>query len=181
MLHGGEQARVWGGAVEEVVGGGSFPPQGELIADTSDGFGARESVAALQASDLAGAIGKYQQAAALYQGDFMSDDLGDDWPVLPRERLRIDYLDTLDRLSHMSFANEQYAACITLCQMILAQDNCREDVHCRLIRCYSRQDQYHLALRQYQACLEALDAELGVAPAPATTQLYERIRRHEVV
>lgn len=133
------------------------------------------------AGDLAGAIGKYQQAAALYQGDFMSDDLGDDWPVLPRERLRIDYLDTLDRLSHMSFANEQYAACITLCQMILAQDNCREDVHCRLIRCYSRQDQYHLALRQYQACLEALDAELGVAPAPATTQLYERIRRHEVV
>jgi len=108
-------------------------------------------------------------------------DLADDWPVLPRERLRVDYLDTLDRLSHLYFTGEQYGRCVTLCQMLLAQDNCREDAHCRLMRCYSRQDQHLLALRQYQTCAEALDHELGVAPAAATTQLYERIRRREAV
>jgi DNA-binding SARP family transcriptional activator len=133
------------------------------------------------AGDLASATVRYEQAARLYQGDFMADDLADDWSVLPRERLRVDHLDTLDRLSHIYFIQEQFASCTMLCQMILAQDNCREDVHCRLMRCYSRQNQHHLALRQYQTCVEALDHELGVAPAPTTTQLYERIRRREAV
>jgi DNA-binding SARP family transcriptional activator len=134
-----------------------------------------------EAGDTDAAIARYEAAAQLYQSDFMADDLADDWPVLPRERLRVDYLDTLDRLSQLYFTGEQYDQCATLCQMILAQDNCREDAHCRLIRCYSRQNQHLLALRQYQTCVEALDRELGVAPAAATTQLYERIRRREAV
>jgi DNA-binding SARP family transcriptional activator len=133
------------------------------------------------AGDLTAAAAEYEQATSLYQGDFMADDLADDWPVLVRERQRVAYVDTLDRLSHIYFSQEQYASCVTLCQLILAQDNCREDAHCRLIRCYSRQGQHHLALRQYQICLEALRKELDVEPAPTTTQLYEHIRRREQV
>ena len=133
------------------------------------------------AGSLGAAAAEYEQAAALYQGDFMGDDLYDDWPVLPRERLRVAYLDTLDRLSTIYFGQSQYAACVTLCQQILAHDRCREDAHCRLMCCYSRQGQHHLALRQFQLCAEALRAELDVAPAPNTTQLYERLRRHEQV
>jgi DNA-binding SARP family transcriptional activator len=49
------------------------------------------------------------------------------------------------------------------------------------MRCYSRQGQQHLALRQYQICVEALRLELDVAPAPATTQLVEQIRQHKRV
>ena len=64
---------------------------------------------------------------------------------------------------------------------MLTQDNCREDSHCRLMRCYSRQGQYHLALRQYQLCVKTLRDELDVDPSPNTTQLYERIRRRERV
>ena len=69
----------------------------------------------------------------------------------------------------------------SICPDLDTRDNCREDAHCLLMRCYSRQGQHHLALRQYQACVEALRAELEVDPAPATTQLYERIRRRESV
>jgi DNA-binding SARP family transcriptional activator len=133
------------------------------------------------AGQLAATITEYEVATGLYQGDFMADDPYEEWPVLSRERLRVAYLDTLDRLGQLYFSHGQYAACATLCQLMLAQDNCREDAHCRLMRCYSRQDQHHLALRQYQACVEALRAELDVEPAPATIQLYERIRRRERV
>jgi DNA-binding SARP family transcriptional activator len=133
------------------------------------------------AGDLRAAATSYEQAAGLYTGDFMVDDLYDEWAALDRERLRVAYLDTLDRLSHIRFDQEQYAECVALCQLILAQDNCREDAHCRLMRCFSRQGQPHLALRQYQACASALREELGVEPAPATTQLHERVRQHEQV
>jgi DNA-binding SARP family transcriptional activator len=133
------------------------------------------------AGQLAAATAEYEVATGLYQGDFLADDPYEDWPVLARERLRVAYLDMLDRLAQLYFSQGQYAACAALCQLTLAQDNCREDAHCRLMRCYSRQGQQHLALRQYQTCVEALRSELDVEPSPTTIQLYERIRRREQV
>lgn len=134
----------------------------------------------LEARDqLSAAVTEYETAISLYQGDFLEQNLYDEWTVLERERLRIAYLDTLDRLSQIYFNQERYAACITVCQLILNRDRCREDAHCLLMRCYSRQGQYHLALRQYQICVEALRAELDVEPRTETIQLHERIRRRE--
>jgi DNA-binding SARP family transcriptional activator len=129
--------------------------------------------------DPAGAMDEYEAGVDLYSGDFLSDDPYEEWPVLIRERLRVSYLDTLDRLSQMYFLRDEYNACITLCQLILGNDACREDAHCRLMRCYSRLGQDHLALRQYQVCVDALRAELDVNPAPVTISLYEKIRNHD--
>jgi DNA-binding SARP family transcriptional activator len=130
---------------------------------------------------LARAAAEYEAAVELYQGDFLAGDPYEEWPVLLRERHRVAYLDILDRLSQIYFNQRQYADCVTLCQLALARDACREDIHCLLMRCYSRQGQRQLALRQYQICVEALHAELEVEPAPETTQLYQRIRRRERV
>jgi DNA-binding SARP family transcriptional activator len=127
------------------------------------------------------AIAEYEAAVSLYQGDLLEQNPYEEWTVLDRERLRIAYLDTLDHLSQIYFMEERYSACRSACQLILSRDPCREDAHSLLMRCYSRQRQQHLALYQYQVCVEALRMELGVEPAPETTQLYNRIRRREPV
>lgn len=137
-------------------------------------------------SEAGGATGKdaaagYEQAVSLYNGDFLADAPYEEWAALERERLRVLYLDTLDHLSLLYFNVGQYAACVSLCQRMLSHDSCREDAHCRLMRCYSRQGQVQLALRQYQACVDALRSEMDVEPAAATVQLYEQIRRREMV
>lgn len=130
---------------------------------------------------LTSAISDYEAAISLYRGDFLAENPYESWAVLPRERLRLAYLITLDRLSHIYYHREQYAMCITLSQLILSRDRCREDAHCMLMRCYNHQGQDHMALRQYQACVDALRLELDVAPAPETTKLYEQIRQHKRV
>jgi DNA-binding SARP family transcriptional activator len=136
----------------------------------------------LEARDqLTAAMAEYEAAISLYQGDFLEQNPYEEWSVGERERLRVAYLDTLDRLSHIYFSQGKYVACTTLCQRILTMDNCSENAYRRLMRSYSRQGQEHLALRQYQVCLEAIRRELDVAPAPATTELYEQIRRGERV
>lgn len=127
------------------------------------------------------AAAAYEFAAGLYRGEFLADDPYDDWAALIRERLRLAYLDTLGRLSNLHFNAGRYAASANLCQRIIEQDPCREDAYRRLMRCYSRQGQPHLALIQYRTCVRTLETELGVEPDSATAALHNQIRRREPV
>jgi DNA-binding SARP family transcriptional activator len=135
----------------------------------------------LETRNQSAAVSEYEAAISLYQGDFLQENPYEGWTVFARESLRMAYLSTLDSLSHIYFSQERYAACIMTCQRLLERDRCREDAHCTLMQCYSRQGQDHMALRQYQACVEALRLELDVAPAPATTRLFQQIREHRAV
>jgi DNA-binding SARP family transcriptional activator len=134
-----------------------------------------------EAGDADRAAREYESADGLYRGDFLADGLYEEWAALTRDRLRLAHLDALSRLSSLHFSAGRYAACAALVQRIIECDPCREDAHRRLMRCYSRQGQPHLALMQYQACVRALAAELGVDADPATTGLHDQIRRHEPV
>jgi DNA-binding SARP family transcriptional activator len=129
-----------------------------------------------QSADIELAIKEYEIGIDQYQDDFLIDDPYEEWALAPRERLRIAYLNALGNLSQIYFSQEQYAACIALCQRILERDNCREDTHCLLMRCYSCLGQRSLALRQYQVCVDALRSELGVKPEIETEQLAGHIR-----
>jgi DNA-binding SARP family transcriptional activator/ATP/maltotriose-dependent transcriptional regulator MalT len=124
---------------------------------------------------------EYEFAGSLYRGDFMAEDPYEDWAALTRERLRLAHLDMLGRLSNLYFDAGQYTPCASLCQRIIERDPCREDAHRRLMRCYSRQGQPHLALMQYRACARALASELSVETDPATMALFRQIRRREPV
>jgi DNA-binding SARP family transcriptional activator len=134
-----------------------------------------------EAGDADRATREYESADGLYRGDFLADGLYEEWAALTRDHLRLAHLDALSRLSNLHFSAGRYAACAALCQRIIECDPCREDAHRRLMRCYSRQSQPHLALLQYRACVQALAAELGVDPDPATARLHDQIRKHELV
>lgn len=128
------------------------------------------------AGRLEPAIASYTAALGLYRDDFMADDLYADWAVLAREHLRVLQLDTLDRLSRIHFELGHDAASAEACRRLLAADRCWEAAHHRLMQIHARQGRRHLALRQYRACVEALEAELGIAPAESTRALAERLR-----
>jgi DNA-binding SARP family transcriptional activator len=134
-----------------------------------------------EAGDADRATREYESADGLYRGDFLGDDRYEEWAALIRDHLRLAHLDALSRLSNLHFSAGRYAACGTLCQRIIECDPCREDAHRRLMRCYSRQGQPHLALMQYRACVQELMAELSVDADPATASLHDQIRRHEPV
>ena len=64
---------------------------------------------------------------------------------------------------------------------MLAVEPFREAAHRELMRCYARQGQLHLALRQYVDCARMLHEALDVRPEARTVALHEQIRRHEPV
>jgi DNA-binding SARP family transcriptional activator len=133
------------------------------------------------AGDVDDAMRSYESAAALCRGSFLADDPYEDWAFRLRERLQLAHLDTLDRLSRLYYGLGLYASASALCRQIISDDPCREGAHRRLMRCYTKQDQPHLALLQYRACAQVLDKELGLQPSAATVEVRDKIMHHKPV
>lgn len=131
--------------------------------------------------EVESAIQEYAVAEALYRGEFLGEDRYEDWLLPQRQQLQDSYIDILDKLSSYYLEAGDYTACAAMCGKMLAVESCLEAVHRRLMRCYCRQQQRNLALRQYLICVETLQQELEVAPTEITATLVHRIRAGEDV
>lgn len=125
------------------------------------------------------ALSKYELAAAIYKGDFMSENFYGAWADLDRENLKEIYMEILNKLSNYYSLDGKPDVAIDLCDLMLKKDNCREDVHRRLMRCFYRVGQRDKAIRQFNKCAEILKSELKLSPSKATVQLLEKIRQNQ--
>ena len=123
-----------------------------------------------------------EQAAAFYTGDLLAgvsldEPLFEDWLVAERERLRELALEALAKLlAHQSKIGSTERA-IQSAVRLLALDPLQEAVHRELMRLYMRQGRRGTALKQYQACVTALQRELDTEPEAETRQLYQELLR----
>lgn len=124
---------------------------------------------------LAQQILRLEQALALYQGDLLPDDLYAGWTDIPRGALRRRYREASLALAGHYRDSGNYARAITLLTPLLAPDPADELVHRELMLLYALAGRRHEALRQYQACVDALAADLDVPPGPETSALYAQI------
>jgi DNA-binding SARP family transcriptional activator len=84
-------------------------------------------------------------------------------------------MNVVDKLCELYFHNRQYAAVVPLCQKSLAKDKCYEAAHRWLMQCYLAVGQRHLAVRQYQTCVQALRDDLDIPPSEETVAMYHRM------
>jgi LuxR family maltose regulon positive regulatory protein len=127
------------------------------------------------------AAAEYEGAIELYRGDYLVEDLYEDWTMVERERLANAYLDMLGRLAVHYFEVGQLQNCIEVCYRILDKDRCHEDSYRLLMRCYARLGLPGRALRQYRLCERTLGQEYGTAPSPETRSLYRSLLGEEAV
>jgi DNA-binding SARP family transcriptional activator len=123
-----------------------------------------------------------EEAAALYQGDLLaglavSEPAFEEWLLTERERLRELAIEALAKLlAHQRQVGAPEAAVQTGLRL-LALDPLQEPVHRTLMRLYFELGRRAAALRQYQACVAAMQRELGAEPEIETRRLYEEILR----
>ncbi len=134
------------------------------------------AAAAERVHDRDAARTAYREATALYRGDFAADAPFEPWTLLPRESLRLELVDALDRLSRIELADRRVDDCIATAHRMLDVDPCREDAHRLLMRCYAAQGRPYQALRQYEFCQRILRTVIDASPARDTTALYHAIR-----
>lgn len=125
-------------------------------------------------------IASLQSALDLYAGDLLPDDPYAEWTLGPRDQLR-----QLHRQASLAMAAQyrethDYAHSLAVLTPLLAHDRTDEVVHRELIQTYALSGRRHDALRQYQACVDALAADLDVPPEPETAALYSQILSGEL-
>lgn len=121
-----------------------------------------------------------ERAAELYRGDLLAgfslrdSPAFDDWAYFEAERARGQVIEVLDRLvAHL--AQRAPGRAVELAHRRLALDPLHEPAYRTLMRLETGRGNRAEARRLYRVCARVLDEELGVAPLPETTALYEAI------
>lgn len=125
------------------------------------------------------AIEQYSRAENLYKSDFLVDDLYEDWSLELREHYKALYVKLLGKLSNYYYQERALDACIAVNRKITSVEMGDEHAHRRLMECFARLNQRHLALRQYQLCSDILAKEFGLRPSQETMLLYKYIKAQE--
>ena len=147
------------------------------VATDVDEFDARyEKGLRLEKANLRrGAADQYEKAIRLYRGDYLGEDLYEDWTMVERERLSGAYLYMLGRLAHHYMEAGQYQESIGTCYRLLGMDRSHEDSYRVLIRCYVNLGMRDRALRHYHLCEEVLEQAYNTVPASETRSLRRSV------
>jgi LuxR family maltose regulon positive regulatory protein len=131
-----------------------------------------EAETAKRAGDQARYLGAYEEALALYRGDFMQGSY-DEWVEEQRAYYREQHLRMLEVLAVAAQKNEEWSRSLQLAQRILAGDQFREDVHCMIMRAHAALGNRAAIKDQYEHLRRVLRKELGVEPAAETQKIYK--------
>jgi DNA-binding SARP family transcriptional activator len=133
-------------------------------------------VATLEQADGASAAGFGD--GDLLEGLSVGEEAFDEWLADQRARLRALACDRLGQLAADRAAAGAVDDAIETGRRLLAQDPANEDAHRLLMGLYARAGRRSAAVRQYDACVAALQRHLGVAPSAETMRLRETLRTH---
>ena len=127
-------------------------------------------------------IAALEEAVALDRGEFMSgfalrdSEAFDDWQIAEAEAHRRDLAGAFERLARSLAAGGGSERALGASRRWLELDTLHEPAHRLLMELLARAGEPAAAIQQYRDCVRILDRELGVAPLPETTELYEGIR-----
>jgi DNA-binding SARP family transcriptional activator/tetratricopeptide (TPR) repeat protein len=122
--------------------------------------------------------GAIKDALALCRGELL-EGVEDEWALSARERHREAVIALLERLACEREEQGDARGAIEWTRVQTERDPLDEEAHRRLIARLDAVGDRAGALRTYRTLAERLRRELGVAPAPATRELIERLRTDE--
>lgn len=133
-----------------------------------------------QGADAA-AIQTYEQAIALYQGEYLPQNRSDNWSVPLRNHAQSQYARVLNRLSDLYAKHGQFEAAIQTSQHSLQIDSYHESSHRRLMRYHCCAGDREAALKVYATWAKLKGEFFNEEPEAKTQALYAAIMAGEVV
>lgn len=133
-----------------------------------------EADSARRAREFERCIEAYEQAIALYRGEFMQGSY-DEWVEEQRSYYREQHLRMLESLAAVAQKMQEWQRSLYLAQQILHEDPFREDIHCMIMRAHAATGNRVAVKEQYENLVRLLRKELGVDPAADTKKVYQEL------
>jgi LuxR family maltose regulon positive regulatory protein len=118
---------------------------------------------------------EFAAAGALYGGEYLPDDLYEEWTIELRERLRTTYERLLLAWGEALAGQGACEQAIEVTESLLRLAPTLETGHRALMGYYATAGWRDRVVQQYRRCALTLQHELGIDPDPATTRLYHCI------
>jgi DNA-binding SARP family transcriptional activator len=119
-------------------------------------------------------IRAYESALALYRGEFMQGSY-EPWVQEQRTYYREQYLRLLEALADLAQTAADWPRVMQLAQLIIRDDQFREDIHCMVMRAYAALGNRGAVKDQFEGLKRILASELGVEPSAETRKLYREL------
>lgn len=129
---------------------------------------------------------RLEAIVGLYQGNFLAGFSLTDcpefetWQLLRQESYHRHALDALEWLGNHFEQIKDFGQAASMAKREIELAPWHEAAHRRAMRALASGGRRQAALRQFYACREILDEELGVAPVAETLKLFEAIRDGEI-
>lgn len=117
------------------------------------------------------------QAARLYKGSFLPEDLYEDWTNNIRTHLQSLYLEVLFKLSQAHYAKYNLTAALQVCRQYLSCEPVDEEAVRLVMEILWQTGKSQKALTVYKELAVALASDYDTVPEPETVTLYKNIRR----
>jgi LuxR family transcriptional regulator, maltose regulon positive regulatory protein len=150
-------------------------PSYRLLLGPHDRWDAAEFLRQAEAAQRSRRDEDFAAAAALYGGDYVPDDIYENWTTELRERLRSAYERLLLAWGEALAGQGALERAIEVTEHLLRVAPTLEAAHRALMGYYAAAGWRDRAVQQYRRCALALQHKLGIEPAPETTELYHRI------
>jgi DNA-binding SARP family transcriptional activator len=120
----------------------------------------------------------YEQAIALYRGDFAQGSY-EAWVDEQRTYYKEQYLHLLQELANVAQKQSEWSRSLQLAQSILHEDPFREDIHCLIMKAHVKMGNRGAAREQFETLKRLLHQELGVEPGAETRKVYQELLNSE--
>jgi DNA-binding SARP family transcriptional activator len=121
------------------------------------------------------ALHHYQNALTHYEGDFLSEDVYEDWTMPLRQKWQELHLTVLAHTADAHAHLGQYQLAIERCRELIGRAPDRENVYRQQMLYHFLVGERSLAIQIYRDCAQTLRDRLNVEPSAETRKLYQEI------
>src|SRR6266567_4441872 len=125
-------------------------------------------------------LDEFDSVLALYHGDYLPEDLYEDWTQRRRDRLRRVHSWLLENAAELAVTSGDGQRTCEYLQALLERNSADEQTHRQLMLVYARMGRRSDALNQYQVMRDALREELQALPLAETEELFHDIQSGKI-
>ena len=126
------------------------------------------------------AIRAFEQALALYRGEYLAEDRYEEWALQIRERFRERFVEILSLLADSLARQGQYRAALGYLERAVTESPLDERLYRHLMVYAFCAGERARARQTYERCRAVLECELGERPSSQTEEIYRQIQSERV-